>query len=360
MMEQRRGDLRVLACLAGGLALSGCSWLGPELIRSGRPAYNDAILATSDEQLLQNVVRMRFTDSIGFLTVSSVTANVSFTTTGTVNLGFGPQANYAGNLVPFTGTVTNEQNPTISYTPVGGDSLLKQFAGEIPLDRVVILLNNSKGSPQAWYTLINRVNNLRNPGFPVPPHLVVDPRFDELVKLTSDLQRNGSLYWVKLAGAQSGNAIVLHSYSPHSDREVARLLALLNVAKPERVGDDVVIPVQLSVGSPGPNSMSIETRSLVDLFRLAAASIEIPPDVTGAEAVPTPGPAGKGIRIRSSALFPQGSRVAAQYRGRWYYVDNDDQLSKEWFWMLQLLVAAQLPDTSAGGAPVLTIPVSRR
>lgn len=71
------------------MAASGCAWLGPDMVRSGRPAYNDAILATRDEQLLQNILRTRCIDSIGFLAVSSVTANVSVSATGGVELGFG-------------------------------------------------------------------------------------------------------------------------------------------------------------------------------------------------------------------------------------------------------------------------------
>src|SRR5262245_35809717 len=147
-------------------ALAGCAWLGPEIIRSGRPAYNDAILTTNDEQLLQNVVRLRFGDSVGFLTVASVTANVSFTTSATAQLGLGPAANYAGNLVPFAGTVTSEQNPTISYTPVSGESLVRQFAAEVPLDLAILMINFAHSQEAAWIAIVRRVNNLRNPDFP--------------------------------------------------------------------------------------------------------------------------------------------------------------------------------------------------
>jgi len=238
--------------LALATAFAGCAWLGPEIIRSGRPAYNDAILTTSDEQLLQNIVRLRFGDSLGLLTVSSVTANVSLTGTAAVNLGFGPQPNYQGNLVPFGGTLTAEQNPTISYTPVSGESLVRQFAAEIPLDLAILIMNFSHSQTGAWMAIVRRVNNLRNPDFPDPPVLVTDPRFEEIGALAGALQRRGSIYWVRLAGAQAGYAVVLHSYSPHNSREVARLLDLLGIAKPVREGDDVVIPVQLSVGSPDP------------------------------------------------------------------------------------------------------------
>jgi hypothetical protein len=348
------------AALAVAAAVSGCAWLGPDIVRSGRPAYNDAILATSDEQLLQNIVRTRFVDSIGFLAVSSVTANVSVTATGGIQLGFGPTSDYSGNLVPFAGTLRTEQNPTISYTPVSGDHLLRQLASQVPLDLAVLIINSAHSHGQGWWAVVRRVNNLRNPDFPDPPALVVDPQFAEVTALAGTLQRRGVLYWVRLAGAEKGHAVVLHGYSPATSREVARLLDLLGLKKPEREGDDVVIPVQLSVGTPAPGAIAIETRSLLDLFRIAAASIELPPETYGAVHFPPPGPAGQGIHIKSSTTAPSHPRVAVQYRGRWYYIDDGDDTSKQWFMMLQALVAAQLPGGATGTAPVLTIPVTGR
>ncbi|HSD43953.1 MAG TPA: hypothetical protein VLD36_19065 [Burkholderiales bacterium] len=344
------------AALGLAAALAGCAWLGPEIIRSGRPAYNDAILTTNDEQLLQNIVRLRFGDSVGFLTVSSVTANVSVRASGTVNVGAGPASNYAGNLVPIAGTLTTEQNPTISYTPVSGDSLVRQFAAEVPLDLAILMINLAHSQEAAWTAIVRRVNNFRNPEFLHPPTLVTDPRFLQIAALAGELQRRGTLYWVRLAGAQTGYAVVLHSYSPHNSREVARLLDLLGIQRPLREGDDVVIPVRLSVGSPDPGAIAIETRSLLELMRLAAASIELPADAVGAIRYPVSGPAGRGIHIHVAAERPAQARVAVEYRGRWYFIANEDELSKQWFSMLQLLAGAQTPSTGVG--PVLTVPVT--
>jgi hypothetical protein len=257
-----------LALLAATLA--GCAWLGPDIIRSGRPAYNDAILTTNDEQLLQNVVRMRYGDSLGFLTVSSVTANVSLTATGTINAGFGPTANYAGNLVPFTGTLTTEQNPTISYSPVAGDRMVRQLMSEVPLDIAALMINAAHSHSAAWIALVKRVNNLRNPDFVEFAGAGTDPRFEEVAAIASLLQRRGTLYWVRLAGAQTGIGFVLHSYSPANSREVARLLDLLGIAKPLRDGDDIVVPVRSSVGTPEPGTIAVETRSLWTRYGLPA------------------------------------------------------------------------------------------
>jgi len=340
--------------------LAGCTWLGPEIIRSGRAAYNDAILTTNDEQLLQNIVRMRFGDSIGFLTVSSITANVFMSASGTVNIGAGAPASYAGNLVPIAGTLTAEQNPTISYTPVSGDRILRQLTGETPLDLAILMINAAHVQRDAWVALIRRANDLRNPDFVEPPALAVDPRFMEAAELAGRLQHRGILYWARPAGAESGLAMVLHSYSPHSSREVARLLDLFGIAQPTRAGDDVVIAVRLSVGSPPPGVLAIETRSLHDLMRLAAAGIELPAELAAtATTFPERGPAGNGMRIHSAEARPSQARVAVEYRGRWYYIAQTDAESKQWFMLLQLLAGAQVPD-SVSTTPVLTIPAARR
>ena len=191
-----------LAALMLAGALPACTWLGPEIIRTGRTAYNDAILATSDEQLLQNIVRLRFGDSIGFLTVSSITANVSMIASGSLNLGIGSSAGYAGNLVPLAGTVSTEQNPTISYAPIPGDRLLRQTATETSLELAILLISGAQSHKSGWLAIVRRVNNIRNPDF-VDPLRHADARFEEITELAGALQDRGTLYWVRLSGAQT-------------------------------------------------------------------------------------------------------------------------------------------------------------
>jgi hypothetical protein len=93
--------------------LPGCQTLGPTALGVGRGVYNDVIARTSSEQTLGLLVRLRYSDPFGLLTVSSVTAGLKFNAEATGQAGFGPRANYAGNLVPFSAGVGYEDSPTI-------------------------------------------------------------------------------------------------------------------------------------------------------------------------------------------------------------------------------------------------------
>jgi len=105
----------VLGCL-----LAGCSLIGPSAIRSGWLDYNDAISETDNQQLLMSVIHNRYEERASLLAVASVTANVRISASTGVELGFGDQDNYTGNLTPLSAGAVYEENPTISYVPVQG------------------------------------------------------------------------------------------------------------------------------------------------------------------------------------------------------------------------------------------------
>ena len=68
--------------------LAGCQTLGTTALGVGRGAYNDVIARTGSEQTLGFIVRLRYADPIGLLTVSSVTAGLKFSAQTKVEAGF--------------------------------------------------------------------------------------------------------------------------------------------------------------------------------------------------------------------------------------------------------------------------------
>ncbi|MGB5696758.1 MAG: hypothetical protein WBM46_13955, partial [Polyangiales bacterium] len=61
-----------LACVMALVLLSSCTKVGPKSIRKTRFDYNSAIIDTRNEQMLANLVRLRYRDTPYFIEVSSV------------------------------------------------------------------------------------------------------------------------------------------------------------------------------------------------------------------------------------------------------------------------------------------------
>jgi hypothetical protein len=91
-------------CLANWLPAGRLRRRAPP-IRNVRSVYNDAINDTNNQQLLMVLIRERYSENSSLLAVSNVTANVSVSTSTGIQLGFGDESNYSGNLVPFSAAI---------------------------------------------------------------------------------------------------------------------------------------------------------------------------------------------------------------------------------------------------------------
>ena len=58
---------------------TGCASIGPKQIDIDREAYNDIVRETDYEQILKNIVRLRYAEPTSYLKVTSVTASYQFT-----------------------------------------------------------------------------------------------------------------------------------------------------------------------------------------------------------------------------------------------------------------------------------------
>ena len=113
--------------VAAVLCLCGCATVGPQSITAGRGVYADVINRTEDEQILNVIVRLRYDETFGMMSVASVTANLRFSAQATTNIGVGDSDNYTGNLVPLSAGVAYEENPTISYVPLSGEDFMRRM-----------------------------------------------------------------------------------------------------------------------------------------------------------------------------------------------------------------------------------------
>ena len=72
----RRAALSHIVILTA-MMLGACSQMGPQALIAGRPQYNIAVQQTEAEQLLLNIVRNRYNDTILFLDITSISSGFS-------------------------------------------------------------------------------------------------------------------------------------------------------------------------------------------------------------------------------------------------------------------------------------------
>ena len=361
-MRKCTTQILVVCCTVGSL-LAGCTATGPMAIRSGRLTYNEAIAETNSQQMLLAILHNRYAEQSHLLAVASVTANVRVITRAAIQLGIGDAANYTGNLVPFSAGAVYEENPTISYTPVGGQQYLHQVTSPVSVS-VLANLTTTQADPVPFYkALVFSVNGIYNPGF-LYTSVEPDPRFNRFVKLMTRLAQVHRLHWIEDPPNSGNFAVVISDYAPAHATEVAELLRLLGLSVPRDPSQAVVLPVSQALNGSNQGSIAITTRSVMHLMEILSASVELPQKDEGNGTTidyPLLGPAGRGLHIHYSEAKPDHPAVAVQYRDGWFYIDDKDITTKQFFRLLADLWSVCIAECTdkKSTAPVLTIPVSR-
>ncbi len=170
-----------LLVLALATMLSGCqSTFGPQAIERTHPAYNEAIIASINEQMLQNLVRMRYRDVPFFLQIGSVTASLSLGANAgvnaDVNLGSGD------SFSPSVG-IAYADKPTISYAPLQGEDLLKSLLSPLQLQAILVLTQSGWNISRVFGLCFERINNLYNAPTASGPTPELEPDYEEFSRL---------------------------------------------------------------------------------------------------------------------------------------------------------------------------------
>ena len=149
--------------------MSACTSQGPTRLPPDRFDYNQAISRSANEQMLLNLVRLRYSEIPVFLAVSSVLTQYSYAATvgvrGSGGASFGDplwQVGASGNFVYI-------ERPTITYAPLTGDDFAKQLLKPIPTEMVFSLV--SSGWPPRGLLIMTlfRLNDNLNMAFEMTP-----------------------------------------------------------------------------------------------------------------------------------------------------------------------------------------------
>ena len=345
------------------LILTACAGVGPRTLSQGRADYNEAINKTEDEQMLLSIVKGRYGETFSLLAVNGIAANVRFHTNANVDIGFGPSENYTGNLVPFTGGLAYEENPTITYSPVRGEKYIRQMITPISLELLLLFMRIGNPMDSSLNLFVNRINDMRNPDFLETPLSKPDPRFQRFVDLNRELHQADVIHWILDPREDIAIDILITDYAPTYTLQVHEYLTLLGQSIPENDYSDIVLPIFFTIKDQDMAGIAVTTRSTGDMIQLLRAAVEVPDEhvVEGLSLnFPPAGPVGDDLHIYSSKEKPERATVAVRHRGYWFYIDDADMQTKFFYSVVRMLWSLSMAaSTDSVSGPILTLPVSR-
>jgi len=138
------------------VTLSACT-VGPKLFKTSFTQYNAAVRQTLDEQMLANLVRMRYLQSPIFLQVSSL--NASFAVSGNAGItGTLGSTNSGGASLGGS----YEERPTISFSMPESREYYGRLLAPLSAKQVTSLVLAGFNSELVFRTAVRGVNGLKN------------------------------------------------------------------------------------------------------------------------------------------------------------------------------------------------------
>jgi len=348
------------AALAALLALAACQTVGPQSMKYGRGQYNQVVQRTDAEQLLLNLVRLRYRDPPLFLEVTSISSSLS------LELGASVTGTTGGDTRGVTpgGSVVYTERPTITYAPLHGARFGQQFLTPIDPQMLLLLFHSGWAIDRIFKVFLQRLGPLPNApraSGPTPAQAPLYRDFFAACSILRDLWHAGKL---DLGSTQRGGVtlLVLHiDPTLADDPQVAMLAHLLALERPTTT-------LLLSPTLHDRDIVPIVPRSLLAGMFYASQGVDPPAeDLRKGKVTLTLDDdgapfdwsliTGEVLRIHSSRRHPASAYVSVSYRGHWWYIRDSDLDSKSTFSFLSQ-VLEMLSSDLKGAAPVLTLPIS--
>jgi len=370
--EERVSRWSATRALAVALAalVAGCAAFSESVLKETRGTLNETAAQTNAEQMLRNIVRLRYGDTPYFLEVSSVS------TSATVSANVGASAAVPLGLDPTFAATTGvglSQTPSFVFQPLAGEKFAKQLLRPLDLRTLALLRAAGFGLREILLVFGDAINGVPN----APAATLYAPRevpdwssFRRVADLVERLESRG---WLQLGVDSAGGApapgadlVLSMSIDPAAAAspeflEFARLLGLEPKALTYRVA--------AAAGGGGGRNVAVRPRSILAAMRFLAKGVVVPArDLAAGEVPVLAGEAGAPfdwgrmmsgvIRIASRGDAPGDAHVRVRAHDHWFYIDARDPASKQTFALLETAYALQ-----AGDVPpvttILTLPISR-
>lgn len=339
--------------LCAGLA--GCSSYGPRSMNRDQLDYGDSIGNNWKNQMLANIVKIRYMDMPVFVDVGSIVSGYSLTTTVNGELSFlGGPSNFNNQRLGASGSFTDR--PTVTYTPKTGDNYLRAILFPVKPAAVLAMVQAGYSADLLFTWAVEAINGVKNWSSIGRTYRSSDPEFYEFVELVSAFQSAGSAGFEMHSQTEPGDDIIFNLKRDGLADELLdkRRRASQIIRLDENLDQYRVIYAPVWVDS---RTLAIKTRSVIQMLSAMAGFVDVPPDkapfaIPGYDSSPI---ASRPFRVRSGPDRPEDNFAEVKYQGDWYWIENSDLVSKRVF-TLMLFITTLTNQATDVNAPILTIP----
>ena len=326
--------------------LFGCMQVGPKHLKSERSDYNVAIQKTNDEQLLLNLVRLKYHDTPLFMEVQNIASQ--FTLQNDIGLSTQLQAGAKGIFTPDASTFV-EEKPTLSYSPLHGESFVKGVLTAVSLKTIALLFRSGWSVERIFKVCLQRIGKLKNAPSASGPTPKIAPKtgkFFKSVKFLRELQVQGGLNLTHRISNGESQLVINISEALKNSLPAKKFARSINATAGE---------TSYVFGPPSTNdneSIDIVTRSLLGTMFYLSQAVEVPKkDVDEGRVTRTKTETGEVfdwnkitgelLHIKNSLNKPDDAMLVIQYRNHWFFISDSDLISKSTFSLLAQVYALQ-------------------
>lgn len=358
-MQKTPKRLLQVASILTVVLLAGCQTIGFNSVPRDRMGYAAAIGDSWKEQMLLNIVKLRYLDTPVYLDVSSVISSYSRESNVGVAANLFPGAmGTDSNNFGLTAAGRYSESPTISYTPLTGDRLVKSMLRPIPPETVFSVIGGGGRADFILRAVVQAINGIYNVSPSPSRPRRNDPRFIRVAEALRRIEEAGALgVRIETHGEQTLSFVLFRrAVDEAADADIRLVKKLLGLdPKPDSF--------HLVFGAVGshPDEIAVLTRSIQGVMGELAGGVEVPEkDLREGRATLHSAPVDEAggtplMHILSGNKRPADAYAAINYRNRWFWIDDRDLNSKRTFRFLMMFASLAEVD-SLPQTPILTIP----
>lgn len=341
-----------------GILLASCGSYGPRTMDRDQLNYGNSIGDNWKNQMLANIVKIRYVDMPVFVDVGSIVSGYSLSTTVNGRLGFGDSFT-GGSSQGLGASGTYTDRPTITYMPKTGDDYLRAILEPVAPSSLLALIQAGYSSELLFTWAVEAINGVHNWSVSRKNSLRssdADPEFIEYVALMQELQLLGAVGFELVSQEDEQHSIILRLRKedlPESTLQKSRRAAEIIGLDPDREQFRVIYAPFKSDST----TLSIQTRSVIQMLSAMAGFIDVPAEKAAYAAPGYDASIGsqRPFQVHSGKDRPEQSFAEVKYQDYWYWIDNSDIASKRVF-TLMLFITTLTNQANDENEPVLTIP----